>query len=138
MQEHEILKLLVLIFSVSACVVFLLHKINVPPLVGFIVSGVLIGPSGFGLANNTADIELLAEIGVVLLLFVIGIESSLANLVKMKKQVLRIGGAQFILATTLTAMLLFPVLGDVKQAIFIGFLIALSSTAIVLKMLAPL
>ena len=136
MQEYEILKLLVLIFSVSACVVFLLHKINVPPLVGFIVSGVLIGPSGFGLANNTADIELLAEIGVVLLLFVIGIESSLANLVKMKKQVLRIGGAQFILATTLTTTLLFSVLGDVKQGIFIGFLVALSSTAIVLKMLA--
>lgn len=136
MHEYEILKLLVLIFSVSACVVFLLHKLNVPPLVGFIVSGVLIGPSGFGLAKNTADIELLADIGVMLLLFIVGIESSLGNLMKMRKEVTRAGTVQFLMASLLTTMLLLPVLGDAKQALFFGFLIALSSTSIVLKMLA--
>ncbi len=136
MQEYEILKLLVLIFGVSAFIVFLLHRVNIPPLVGFIISGVLIGPSGFGLAGKAADIELLAEIGVVLLLFVIGIEVSLENLRKLRKAMLRGGCIQLLLTGGLTALLLFPLLHDVKQAVFFGFLVALSSTAIVFKMLS--
>lgn len=135
MHEYEILKLLVLIFGVSALVVFLLHRMNIPPLIGFIVSGVLIGPYGLGLVENREAIELLAEIGVVLLLFVIGIEFSLKNLIKMKKAVLRGGAVQVLLVIVLTALVVYPLLGEVKKAVFFGFLVALSSTAIVLKML---
>jgi CPA2 family monovalent cation:H+ antiporter-2 len=72
---------------------------------------------------------------VVLLLFVIGIEFSLKNLMKMKKAVLRGGGIQVLLAILLSTLFAYPILGGLKQSVFFGFLIALSSTAIVLKML---
>jgi len=136
MHEYEVLKLLVIIFGVSAFVVFLLHHLKIPPLVGFIVSGVIIGPYGLGLAHDVKDIELLAEVGVVLLLFVIGIEFSLKNLLKIRKAVLRGGGIQVGLTIALTALVAYLVAGSPRQAIFYGFLMALSSTAIVIKMLS--
>lgn len=135
MHEYEILKLLVLIFGVSALVIFLLHRVKVPPLVGFIISGVLIGPAGLGLAEDVKEIELLAEIGVALLLFVIGIEFSLKNLIKMKKAVLQGGSIQIFLTIFFSIAIIYPTLLLFKNSIFFGFLIALSSTAIVLKML---
>lgn len=136
MHEYEVLKLLVIIFGVSALVVFLLHRVKIPPLVGFIVSGVIIGPYGLGLAHDVKDIELLAEVGVVLLLFVIGIEFSLKNLLKIRKAVLRGGGIQVALTIALTAVVAYFMTGSPRQALFYGFLMALSSTAIVIKMLA--
>jgi len=136
MHEYEVLKLLVIIFGVSALVVFLLHRLKIPPLVGFIVSGVIIGPYGLGLAHDVKDIELLAEVGVVLLLFVIGIEFSLKNLLKIRKAVLRGGGIQVGLTIAFTALVAYLMAGSPRQAIFYGFLMALSSTAIVIKMLS--
>jgi len=136
MHEYEVLKLLVIIFGVSALVVFLLHRVDIPPLVGFIVSGVIIGPYGLGIAHELKDIELLAEVGVVLLLFVIGIEFSLKNLLKIRKAVLRGGGIQVGLTIVLTAFVAYLMTGSPREALFYGFLMALSSTAIVIKMLA--
>ncbi len=135
MNESNILTMLVLVFGVSTIVVFLLHRVKVTPFIGFAVSGVLIGPHGLGLEAHVADVELLAEIGVVLLLFVIGIEFSLKNLMKMKKAVLCGGGSQVLLTIGLAALLFYPLLG-MSKALFFGFLVALSSTAIVFKMLA--
>jgi len=134
-NESNILTMLVLVFGVSTIVVFLLHRVKVTPFIGFAVSGVLIGPHGLGLEAHVADVELLAEIGVVLLLFVIGIEFSLKNLMKMKKAVLCGGGSQVLLTIGLAALLFYPLLG-MSKALFFGFLVALSSTAIVFKMLA--
>ncbi|MDI6890771.1 MAG: cation:proton antiporter [Thermodesulfovibrionales bacterium] len=136
MQEYEILRLLVLIFGVSALVVFLLYRLRIPSLVGFLIAGVLIGPHGLGLVKDVRDVELLAEIGVILLLFVIGIEFSLSNLLRMKKAVIGGGGTQVILTIILSAIIAYPLVGLANKSIFFGFLIALSSTAIVLKMLS--
>lgn len=136
MQEYTFLKLLVIIFGVSAIVVFILHRLKIPSLVGFLIAGILIGPHGLGLIKDVHDVELLAEIGVILLLFVIGIEFSLSTLLKMKKAVLGAGGVQVMLTILLTALAAHPLLADVNKSVFFGFLVALSSTAIVFKLLS--
>ncbi len=135
-MESEFLKSLVIIFGTSALVVFLLHKVRISSIVGFLVAGVLIGPYGIGMVKDTHSIEIMAEIGVILLLFTIGIEFSMARLIRMKKAVIVGGGVQISLTIILSAIAAYLAIGSVNRSVFLGFLIALSSTAIVLKMLA--
>lgn len=135
-MEYDFLQSLEMIFIASAAVILLLYKLKIPSLVGFIVAGILIGPHGFGLIKDVHFIQILAEIGVILLLFTIGIEFSLTKLVKIKKAVLGGGGAQVLLTITASAGLTYGAIRDVNTSIFFGFLYALSSTAIVLKLLA--
>lgn len=135
-MELGFLQLLVVIFGTSAIVVFLLNRIKIPSIVGFLIAGTIIGPHGLGIVKDIHSIEMLAEIGVVLLLFTIGIEFSLAKLMRMKKAVLVGGGVQVLLTIALTALAVYIVSGNVNRSVFFGFLIALSSTAIVMKLLA--
>ncbi|RJQ23957.1 MAG: hypothetical protein C4560_00540 [Nitrospiraceae bacterium] len=135
-MESEFLKSLVIIFGASALVVFLFHRIKIPSLVGFLVAGVAIGPYGIGIIKDTHSIELMAEIGVILLLFTIGIEFSMTRLLRMKKAVVGSGGAQVLSTIGLSAIAAYLATGNINKSIFTGFLIALSSTAIVMKMLA--
>jgi len=86
----EFLQSLVIIFGVSAVTVFLLHRVKVPTIVGFLISGLIIGPYGIGMIKDAHFIELLVEVGVILLLFTIGMEFSIARLARMKKAV--VGG----------------------------------------------
>jgi monovalent cation:H+ antiporter-2, CPA2 family len=132
----DVLESLEIIFIASAVVVFLLHKMKVPSLVGFLVAGVIIGPYGIGIIKDTHAVELLAEIGVILLLFTVGLEFSIAKLLRMKKAVVAGGGLQMILATALGVAVASHATEKTNDAIFFGFLVALSSTAIVLKLLA--
>jgi CPA2 family monovalent cation:H+ antiporter-2 len=135
-MQYDILKALEIIFVASAVAVFLLHKLNMPSLVGFLVAGIIIGPYGIGLIQDTHEVETMAEIGVVLLLFTIGIEFSMTRLMRMKKAVIGGGGAQVVLTIAVSAAAAYLAAGSIHRSIFFGFLIALSSTAIVLKMLA--
>lgn len=135
MPEYAFLQTLVIIFGTSTLVVFLLNRVKVPSIVGFLLAGILIGPHGLSLVKDIHDIELLAEVGVILLLFIIGIEFSLANIVKMKKIIIGGGGAQVMFTIMLSAGIAYLIINDIYQSIFFGFLIALSSTAIVMKML---
>jgi CPA2 family monovalent cation:H+ antiporter-2 len=73
-MEYAFLKSLVIIFSVSAFVVFVLHRFRILTLVGFLMAGVVIGPYGMGIIKDTHAVEMLAEIGVILLLFTAGHE----------------------------------------------------------------
>ncbi|GAB4390794.1 MAG: monovalent cation:proton antiporter-2 (CPA2) family protein [Thermodesulfovibrionales bacterium] len=134
-MEIEFLKALVVVFGVSALSVFVLHRLRVPPLVGFIAAGVLMGPHTLGIIEDVREIEILADIGVILLLFVVGIEFSLDSLMKRKKVVLLGGGGQIALTIALSTALAYPFAGALNASVFMGFLIALSSTAIVFKML---
>lgn len=136
LMEHELLRLLVVVFGVSALVVFLLNKLKIPSVVGFLAAGAIIGPYGAGLIKDTRAVEVMAEIGVILLLFAIGIEFSLTRLGRMKRAVLAGGGAQMVLTIAVAATAAYYATGDAGRSVFFGFLIALSSTAIVLKMLA--
>ena len=135
-MESEFLKSLVIIFGVSVIVVFLLNRLKIPSIMGFLVAGVIIGPYGVGMVKDIHSVEMLAEVGVILLLFTIGIEFSMARLTRIKKAVMGGGGIQVLLTITLSAIAAYLVTGDTNKSIFFGFLIALSSTAIVLKILS--
>lgn len=135
-MEHEFLQSLEMIFIASAVVILLLYKLKIPSLVGFIIAGIIIGPHGVGLIKDIHFIQILAEIGVILLLFTIGIEFSLTKLVRIKKAVLGSGGAQVMLTIAASAALTYVAIQDINTSLFFGFLYALSSTAIVLKLLA--
>jgi CPA2 family monovalent cation:H+ antiporter-2 len=135
-MEYEFLKSLEVIFVASAVVILLLYKLKIPSLVGFIVAGIIIGPYGIGIVKDSHFIQILAEIGVILLLFTIGIEFSMAKLLRIKKAVLGGGGIQVLLTVAISTLFTYIAIEDVNKSIFFGFLYALSSTAIVLKILS--
>lgn len=133
--EIPILKDVVMIFGLSSAVIIASHRFRIPPVIGFLLTGVLAGPHGLGLVGAEHEVEIFAEIGIVLLLFVIGMELSLDELQRLKKPVF-VGGAAQVLLTIAVLELPFMIYGvGLGKAIFIGFLAALSSTAIVLKLL---
>ncbi len=135
MHEIEILKDVVIIFGLASLVVFLFNKFKLPSVVGFLATGIIAGPYALGLISDIEIIDVLAEIGVILLLFTIGIEFSIKKLVKIKNIVFIGGGLQVALtiATVLIALYLFGI--PYNESVFIGFLVTLSSTAIILKIL---
>jgi CPA2 family monovalent cation:H+ antiporter-2 len=135
-MEYKLLESLVVILVTSALVVLILHRIKIPSLVGFLLAGILIGPYSIGLIRDTHSVEMLAEVGVILLLFTIGIEFSMAKLTRIKKAVVGGGGLQVLLTIGLSALIAYSLTGVIRKSIFFGFLIALSSTAIVLKILS--
>lgn len=129
-----IIKELVIIFAASLFIIFLFRKIKLPSIAGFLVAGIIIGPYGFNLISEE-NIEVMAELGVILLLFTIGIEISFKELIKIKKLLLYAGGMQVSL-TILISSFIFLIFGfELRQSIFLGMLISLSSTAVVLKIL---
>ena len=124
--------LLVLLLA-SVPIAFIFHRLRLPTIVGFMITGVLIGPHSLGLIKDVQAIEVLAEIGVALLLFTIGLEFSLRRMLEMKRLVLLGGGLQIILTTLLVTGIANLLGRPLYEAVFFGFLFALSSTAIVLK-----
>ncbi len=135
MEQLYVLRDLAVIFAGSLLVILVFYRFKLPALPGFIVAGILLGPNALGLVSDPHDVEGLAEVGVILLLFTIGIEFSLSRLREMGRQILASGLAQmgFTVIATLAVGLAF--LGGWRVALFLGLLIALSSTAIVLKVL---
>ncbi|MGQ9920159.1 MAG: cation:proton antiporter domain-containing protein [Desulfobacca sp.] len=126
---------LVIIFGLSLVVLFVCHQFRIPVTVGFIFTGILAGPHVFALVRAVHEVEILAEIGVILLLFTIGVEFSFANLLQIRHSVLVSGPVQ-VLATGGAGLLCGRFLGQTwSEAVFSGCLIALSSTAIVMKLL---
>ncbi|MGH7806508.1 MAG: cation:proton antiporter, partial [Thermodesulfobacteriota bacterium] len=126
---------IVAFIAVSSVIAYICFRLGLVPIVGFLVAGVLIGPNGLGFVKNQELVDATAEIGVILLLFTIGIEFSLEKLEKIKNLIFIGGGLQVVLTTLAVAGLLFAFGIDWKAGVFTGFLIALSSTAIVLKLL---
>ncbi|WP_243362782.1 monovalent cation:proton antiporter family protein [Fundidesulfovibrio terrae] len=134
-MDIPLLPELVVILAMSVAVMFACHKIGLPPIVGFLVAGVICGPGGFGLVKSVHQVEMIAEIGVVFLLFSIGMELSTSELLRLKRPVFLGGSAQVVLTIVAfggLALLLDPS-PSMGRAVFVGFLAALSSTAIVLK-----
>lgn len=132
---EELLREFVIIALLSITVIYACHKIKVPPIVGFLLTGALFGPSALGLVREMEAVETLSEIGVVFLLFSIGMELSISELVRLKKPVF-IGGTLQV-SLTIGAFWLLALWAGVgaSSSLFIGFLMALSSTAIVLKIM---
>jgi CPA2 family monovalent cation:H+ antiporter-2 len=126
---------LLIIFSLALLVNLIFQRFNVPSILGFIAAGVLAGPHVFGLETNTHDLELLSEIGIMLLLFTIGIEFSLKDLMRIRKTVFLGGGIQVFFTGTIVYTITFLLGYSWQISVFFGFLIALSSTAIVLRVM---
>jgi CPA2 family monovalent cation:H+ antiporter-2 len=120
----------------SAVVAYICQRFGTVPIVGFLLTGVLIGPHALGLVTDGALIDAAAEVGVVLLLFTVGIEFSLEKLAAIKGLIFGGGGLQVGLTTLATAGVLAAFGVGWRVGIYTGFLVALSSTAIVLKLLA--
>ncbi|NMB72763.1 MAG: potassium transporter KefB [Bacteroidales bacterium] len=132
---HDLLQDMVVIFALSLLVILLLRRVRVPSALAFLTSGIVAGPHGLGLVKNIESIERFAEVGVIFLLFTIGIEISLKNLFRTRRVVFLGGTLQLVLTMLATAGILVCFNWSPGKAIFGGFLTALSSTAIVLKML---
>jgi len=135
MEPHELLRDLLILFGFATLIAVVLQRARQSTIVAYLLTGMLVGPSGLGLITNRQAIELMAEIGVVLLLFTIGIEFSLEKLLRMRQVVLGAGSRQVGL-TIVVVLLAALLLGRPwQQSLFWGFLIAASSTAIVMKLL---
>jgi CPA2 family monovalent cation:H+ antiporter-2 len=136
MPDLHLLGELVVILGTAVVVVLVLSVVRLPTIAGFIVAGAVVGPGALGWVSDPHEIDLLAEIGVALLLFTIGLEFSLAELRRIGRLVALGGGLQVGL-TMLATLAAAAALGlSLERGLFYGFLVSLSSTAIVLRALA--
>ncbi len=141
MHEFDFLGELVLIGALAVAIILVFQRLKIPPVIGLIFTGILLGPSGIAAVYDQKLISTLAELGVILLLFTIGLEFSLDDLKKLKKIVL-VGGLVQILVTGLVIsflsywfMLVINRGITLSAAAFLGFTFSVSSTAICLKIL---
>jgi CPA2 family monovalent cation:H+ antiporter-2 len=132
-MEDYLLANVNVILGFAVVILTIFYRFEFPPILGFLVTGMLIGPYGLGILSGGDNVDMTSELGVVFLLFTIGVDLSLHELWKMKKAVLA-GGTLQILFTTALAFIVCTRIGfSSATSVFIGFLISLSSTAIVLK-----
>ncbi len=132
----EILNAIVLAFAFALILAFLFLKLRLPVLTAFLCAGLLVGPSGFNLIKDPHTVESIAEIGIILLMFVIGIEFSIKKLLAYRKEVFLAGLLQVVLTSLFSGLMYFLLIDiNVKVAIFFGLFISFSSTAVVLKIL---
>ena len=132
-MDHGYLNEILLLFSVAVAAVVACLHMRLPPILGYLIIGMLVGPYGLGFVTDMEHTSALAEFGVVFLLFTIGLEFSLSQLVRMKGAVLGLGGVQ-VLGTTAVVALLAHRFGVVLEtALVLGGIVAMSSTALVVK-----
>lgn len=133
--EIPVLRELILLAGASLAVVLVFRRLRLPATVGFIVTGILVGPGGFALVHDPNLVRTLAQFGVVVLLFTVGLEFSLADLKRLGRRALVGGALQVLLTLAVVAGALVLAGRPPARAIFLGMLVSLSSTAVVLKLL---
>ena len=131
----DILKDIAIIFALSTFVNFIFTKIKVPSIIGYLLTGIVVGPHLLGLIHSPHEIEIMAEIGVILLMFTIGLEFSLHHLMKIRNIVFFGGFLQLVFTAGITMIIAKMFHLSWGESLFVGFLTALSSTAVVLKIL---
>lgn len=124
-----------LIFIIALLIVLLFHRLKIPSTLGLLTTGVLIGPSAFGIMEDPKAVETIAELGLIPLLFVVGIEFSMTELKRLREIALLGGGFQVLTTSLLVAFLVSLTGIPLRGSIFLGFVVALSSTALVTKVL---
>jgi CPA2 family monovalent cation:H+ antiporter-2 len=130
-----LLKDLIIILCLAVIIIIITSKLKIPPIIGFLLTGIIIGPSAFHLIETFSEIEILAEIGIILLMFTIGLEFSLSKIREMKKNFFYFGGLQISISWLVFFYLLQWYGLTFQQCLFGGFILSLSSTVIVLKLL---
>jgi CPA2 family monovalent cation:H+ antiporter-2 len=132
-HDVPLLQDLLFLLLVSVPIAYICHRLRVPTIVGFMLVGVLFGPHGMGAVREVEAVNVLADIGVALLLFVIGLEFSLQRLLTMKRLLFLGGGLQVVITIAGAAGFLLLLDRRLEEGVFVGFLLALSSTALVLR-----
>jgi CPA2 family monovalent cation:H+ antiporter-2 len=136
MGHNDPLLQILILLTASVCVVAAVRKLALPAILGYLAVGMLLGPHALSLAADNETTQLLADFGVVFLVFTLGLEFSLPRLVAMRWEVLGVGGAQVLITTGMVAagaILFFNVAPAV--AVLIGGAVAMSSTAIIIAQL---
>ena len=134
MTEIPFLHDFVILFGAALGVIALSHRLRLPAVVGFLLTGMAVGPSGLGWIADVHRIEVFAELGVVFLLFGIGLELSTARLLQLRRFVLVGGGLQVGLTVAAVVAVAVALGSAPRNALYYGTVVALSSTAIVLKL----
>ncbi len=137
MQEHIAdLTGIAFVTTVAVLLGFVLVRLRQPPIVGYILTGVVLGPTGFGLVSNTANITLLAELGVIMLLFLVGMELSVRAFARVAGLAATVAVGQIAVALAITGAFGWLSGWPVSQMVVLGFIVAISSTAVAVQMLA--
>ena len=132
----DLLSIVVLLLAATLLVTLVLHRLRAPTLVGYILVGILLGPTGLGVLHESASLELLAEIGVVFLMFYVGLEFSLPVLWASRRAVFGVGGAQVGVTAALGTAAAMALGVPLLPAVLLGGAVAMSSTAITIRQLA--
>ncbi|MCK9590545.1 MAG: cation:proton antiporter [Methanoregula sp.] len=131
----ELISAVVIVIILSVALLYIGHQFRLPSIVAFLLIGMLVGPFGFAVITDQSSIELFGQVGIILLLFTIGLEFSFEKLLRSWKVVIIGGLAQvcttIVAITIITMFLHFPF----REALVFGFIVSLSSTAIVMKIL---
>jgi len=136
LNDHDPLLQILILLAASVCVIAAVRKLALPAILGYLAVGMALGPHALALAADNETTRLLADFGVVFLVFTLGLEFSLPRLIAMRTEVLGVGGAQVSLTTgivALAASLAFQIAPPV--AVVIGGAVAMSSTAIIISQL---
>ncbi|HEX3002514.1 MAG TPA: cation:proton antiporter, partial [Methanoregula sp.] len=129
----ELLNNILIIFAIALVVGLIFNRIKVPPLVAFILTGIIVGPYVLSIVRSQEQVNSLAEIGIILLLFTIGLEFSFKDLWKIRLIAIAGGALQLVLSFAFFCGLALLFGRPPSEAVLMGFLFSLSSTAIVLK-----
>lgn len=134
-MNQAILQEVVVLLAAAVLAVVAFRRLNLPPILAYLLVGVAVGPHGLDWLGDSGDTRALAELGIVFLLFTVGLEFSVPQLMAMKREVLRVGGAQVLATTVIGGALAWLVGLPPKAAIIVGGVVAMSSTAVVIKQL---
>jgi CPA2 family monovalent cation:H+ antiporter-2 len=135
-MHYDALAQILVLIAAAVLVVSVFRSMLLPPILGYIAVGILLGPHAAGWISNTDDIRFLAEIGVVFLLFTLGLEFSLPRMIAMRWTVLGLGGGQVAVTTLIAALVAWWLGATLASAVVVGGAVAMSSTAIVIRQLA--
>jgi CPA2 family monovalent cation:H+ antiporter-2 len=124
------------ILSSAVVIVFIFRKLKLPAILAYLVAGMLVGEHGFAWANDQVDYEHFAELGIVFLLFTLGLEFSLPKLIAMRHLVFAVGGLQVVISMAVFTLIAMLFGQNFSNAFVIGGILALSSTAIVIRQLS--
>ena len=129
---EEFLGILALM-TLSAALIGLFKRIGLPSILAYLVAGIIVGPHLIGMVQYTETMHMAAEVGIVLLLFTLGLEFSLAKLIAMRGLVFGFGGGQMVVTTLIFAAIAWMFGESIAAAFILGGILALSSTAVVIK-----
>ena len=127
---------IVILLTLAVLAIAALKRFNIAPILAYLIVGIIVSPHALGLIQDTKDVRFIAEFGVVFLMFTVGLEFSLAKFIALRKEVLGLGGTQMLLTSLIAGAIDWYFSQNMKEAIIVGGIIALSSTAIVTKQLS--